>query len=253
MAVTANVTNGQLDPKYTTPTQNRNTSSSTSSGSNLGYDDFLKLLCAEMQYQDPLEPTSNTDYVAQMATFSQLEASLSMKESLSSSYDETQKNAAMSLVGKEVIVTDKDSDSGYYSGKVDYVTYKDGKIQLSINEKMYDYSSIYSVSTDEYYDAIVNASTFSNLVAGLPKMEDLTTTSKTALENIRKLYDGLTDYDKQFISATDYSKFTTCENKMKELLEQEAADTKDDSTDTTEDSQNSKDDSANTTDGSQNT
>ena len=252
MAVTANVTNGQLDPKYTTPTQNRNTSSSTSSGSNLGYDDFLKLLCAEMQYQDPLEPTSNTDYVAQMATFSQLEASLSMKESLSSSYDETQKNAAMSLVGKEVIVTDKDSDSGYYSGKVDYVTYKDGKIQLSINEKMYDYSSIYSVSTDEYYDAIVNASTFSNLVAGLPKMEDLTTTSKTALENIRKLYDGLTDYDKQFISATDYSKSTTYEDKMKELLEQEAADTKDDSTDTTEDSQNAKDDSANTTDGSQN-
>lgn len=96
---------------------------------------ILKLLSAEMQYQDPLEPTSNTDYVAQMATFSQLEATLSMKESMSSSYDQTTKSAALSLVGKEVIVTDKDSASGYYSGKVDYVTYKDGKIQLSINEK----------------------------------------------------------------------------------------------------------------------
>ena len=60
-----------------------------------------------------------------------------MKESMSSSYDQTTKSAALSLVGKEVIVTDKDSASGYYSGKVDYVTYKDGKIQLSINEKMY--------------------------------------------------------------------------------------------------------------------
>ena len=127
-----------------------------------------------MQYQDPLEPTSNTDYVAQMATFSQLEATLSMKESMSSSYDQTTKSAALSLVGKEVIVTDKDSASGYYSGKVDYVTYKDGKIQLSINEKMYDYSSLYSVSTDEYYDAIVNSSTFSSLIAKLPKIEDLT-------------------------------------------------------------------------------
>ena len=95
-----------------------------------------------------------------MATFSQLEATLSMKESMASSNDQTTKSAALSLVGKEVIVTDKDSASGYYSGKVDYVTYKDGKIQLSINEKMYDYSSLYSVSTDEYYDAIVNSSTF---------------------------------------------------------------------------------------------
>ena len=206
MAITANVTNGKLDKTNTTPTQNRKTSSAKASGSNLGYDDFLKLLSAEMQYQDPLEPTSNTDYVAQMATFSQLEATLSMKESMSSSYDQTTKSAALSLVGKEVIVTDKDSASGYYSGKVDYVTYKDGKIQLSINEKMYDYSSLYSVSTDEYYDAIVNSSTFSGLIAKLPKIEDLTIDSKGSIEEARKLYDGLSDYGKQFINASDYSK-----------------------------------------------
>ena len=53
MAITANVTNGKLDKTNTTPTQNRKTSSAKASGSNLGYDDFLKLLSAEMQYQDP--------------------------------------------------------------------------------------------------------------------------------------------------------------------------------------------------------
>ena len=41
-----------------------------------------------------------------------------MKESMASSNDQTTKSAALSLVGKEVIVTDKDSASGYYSGKV---------------------------------------------------------------------------------------------------------------------------------------
>ena len=184
----------------------------------LGYDQFLQILCAEMQYQDPLEPTSNTDYVAQMATFSQLEATLSMKESMSSSYDQTTKSAALSLVGKEVIVTDKDSASGYYSGKVDYVTYKDGKIQLSINEKMYDYSSLYSVSTDEYYDAIVNSSTFSSLIAKLPKIANLTTASKDSIEKARKLYDGLSDYGRQFINASDYSKLQAYEDKLKELI-----------------------------------
>lgn len=35
---------------------------------------FLKLLVAEMQYQDPLEPTSNTEYVSELASFSQIEA-----------------------------------------------------------------------------------------------------------------------------------------------------------------------------------
>lgn len=54
MAITANVTNGKLDKTNTTPTQNRKTSSAKASGSNLGYDDFLKLLSAEMQYQDHL-------------------------------------------------------------------------------------------------------------------------------------------------------------------------------------------------------
>ena len=35
----------------------------------LDVNDFLQLLVAQMQYQDPLEPTDNTQYIAQMATF----------------------------------------------------------------------------------------------------------------------------------------------------------------------------------------
>ena len=42
--------------------------------STLDVNDFLSLLVTEMQYQDPLEPTDNSQYIAQMATFSQVEA-----------------------------------------------------------------------------------------------------------------------------------------------------------------------------------
>ena len=42
-------------------------------GSQLGKDDFLLLLVTQMKYQDPLEPTSNTEYVAQLAQFTELE------------------------------------------------------------------------------------------------------------------------------------------------------------------------------------
>ena len=217
MAVTANVVNGQLDSKYTTPKSS--TKETTAKGANLDYDDFLQLLCAEMQYQDPLEPTSNTDYVAQLATFSQLEATLSMKDSLSSSYTEDQKSAALALVGKEVVVVDKTSDSGYTSGEVDFVTYEDGEIKLSINDKTYSYSDLYSVSTDKYYDAIVNSGTFKGLISSLPKVDDVTLDTKENIEKARNLYDGLTDYEKQFISKDDYSKLIIYEDKIKSLEE----------------------------------
>ena len=44
-----------------------------SSNSQLGKDEFLKLLVTQLQYQDPLNPLSDTDFIAQMAQFSALE------------------------------------------------------------------------------------------------------------------------------------------------------------------------------------
>jgi hypothetical protein len=52
MALIQPVVDGKI-PKDTSTTSKSDTSN------DLGYDQFLQLLCAEMQYQDPLEPTSN--------------------------------------------------------------------------------------------------------------------------------------------------------------------------------------------------
>ncbi|MDE5748719.1 MAG: flagellar hook capping protein, partial [Acetatifactor sp.] len=53
-----------------------------SSESGMDKDAFLQLLVAQMKYQDPLEPTSNTEFVSQYAQFSQVEQLQNMAGSM---------------------------------------------------------------------------------------------------------------------------------------------------------------------------
>lgn len=56
--------------------------SASSSNSALGKDAFLQLLVTQMQYQDPLDPQDNSEYLAQLAQFSALEQMTNVAESL---------------------------------------------------------------------------------------------------------------------------------------------------------------------------
>jgi flagellar basal-body rod modification protein FlgD len=71
----------------------------------LGKDAFLKLLMAQLQNQDPLQPTDGTQFITQLATFSQVEQSVSQSTTLSNIATQLQglSNAnASDLVGKTV-------------------------------------------------------------------------------------------------------------------------------------------------------
>ncbi|WP_120993183.1 flagellar hook assembly protein FlgD [Stutzerimonas urumqiensis] len=86
----------------------KNNTSATSGKSELGKDEFLKLLVAQLNNQDPLSPQENGEFIAQMAQFSTVEGignlNTSMEEILSSSQS-TQALQASSLVGRKVIAT----------------------------------------------------------------------------------------------------------------------------------------------------
>src|ERR1700753_2433855 len=73
----------------------------------LGEQDFLKLLIAQLQNQDPLAPQDNTQFVSQLAQFSSLQAAMGTNTRLDTitSQNQGQANTAVvNLVGKQVTV-----------------------------------------------------------------------------------------------------------------------------------------------------
>lgn len=94
----------------TTSTGSAATKSSASSQTNssdktLGKEDFLKLLVAQLQHQDPLNPMDSTDFTSQLAQFSSLEqlANISSQmKNLLLYQNSIQNTMAVNLIGKDV-------------------------------------------------------------------------------------------------------------------------------------------------------
>lgn len=83
----------------------------------LGEDTFLTLLTTQMQYQDPLDPMSNADFVAQLAQFSSLEELKTLGAGMESLYlvNVSMNNASMvNLLGQNVVAA---SDTIHYDGE----------------------------------------------------------------------------------------------------------------------------------------
>lgn len=114
-------------------------------GSELGKEDFLMLLVTQMQYQDPLDPADNTQYVTQLAQFSELEAMQNLNKTADNS-------VAYGLVGKDVVITHETSvgETTEIQGKVDYVTMQNGEAYVCVNGERYPYSEVSQV-LDSYY------------------------------------------------------------------------------------------------------
>jgi len=88
----------------------------TASSKALGEEDFLKLLVAQLENQDPLEPQSNTEFIAQLATFSSLEQQTVTNDKLDSVLSATvdmQQLAGIDMLGKTVVAQ---SDNFYLNG-----------------------------------------------------------------------------------------------------------------------------------------
>lgn len=139
---------GTFATQSTNATRHSTTSkSSANANSALDKEAFLQLLVAQMQNQDPLEPQDNSQMVAQLAAFSQVEELQNMSNTLNQSQ-------ASDLLGRTVIMKTETAsgESGYIKGVVDYTINEEGKIYLGINGNEYDINDLDTVIDDDFYN-----------------------------------------------------------------------------------------------------
>ena len=100
----------------------------------LDQDMFLKLMLEQLKYQDPLNPMSNQDFLAQQAQFTQLEQLTQLNETIAANNGLTQ---GMDLIGKEVTLMDPDDTTKTITGVVEEAVFYQNGCAVKVNGKEY--------------------------------------------------------------------------------------------------------------------
>ncbi len=107
----------------------------------LGKDDFLKLLMAQMTHQDPTEPMDNSQFIAQMAQFSSLEQMYNVSNGFTKMAQMMQSSEAAGTLGK---VVDLDVEGEKVTGVVEGFTRGENP-QIQVNGNFYNMDYVRAV------------------------------------------------------------------------------------------------------------
>ncbi|MDR1651288.1 MAG: flagellar hook assembly protein FlgD [Synergistaceae bacterium] len=126
----------------------------------LGKEDFLKLLVAQLTHQDPTNPMQDTEFVSQLATYSSLEQQITMNKNLErvvASNNATTAAAAISLIGSVVGFTNDDGE--LQMGQVLFLDIVSGEVNLYLTDGTYvPFSKVEQVGLPTYVDDSGSAS-----------------------------------------------------------------------------------------------
>ncbi|AJQ92710.1 flagellar hook assembly protein FlgD [Gynuella sunshinyii] len=105
------------------------TESSTLNQSTLGQEDLFKILLTQLNYQDPLKPMDNQEFIAQLAQFTSLEQARESNEKLGQLIQAQSVGHAISLLNHDIQVS---LESGSAVGKVTAINFSDGRPLFTI-------------------------------------------------------------------------------------------------------------------------
>jgi len=110
--------------------------------------DYMKLLVAQLQNQNPLEPMDNNQMASQLTEFSQLEHLESLNSNFASVLKNAERGYATSLVGKEIsfVGETEAGDRDVMNGVVEQIYNNvDGRIMLLVGNNIVDLEGVISV------------------------------------------------------------------------------------------------------------
>ena len=126
-------------------------------GDELGKYDFLKLLVAQLQHQDPLEPMDNNEFMTQMTAMSQLE----QIQNLNTNFEEMMTSQGLiyssQLIGQTVKAIDQTTRS-VIEGTVGQVSVEDGEVKVQVGDTTVALKDIISVTPLTSSNSILQAS-----------------------------------------------------------------------------------------------
>jgi flagellar basal-body rod modification protein FlgD len=135
-----------ITPSVTSPTASSPTAASSPASSaslGLGQGDFLKLLTTQLQYQNPLDPMSGSDFTAQLAQFSSLEGIQQLNTSFGNMMLLQSVTQGANLIGRQVTYG---AGAASTQGKVDSVQVSGGQLVLMVAGNSVPLSQVQSVS-----------------------------------------------------------------------------------------------------------
>ena len=133
---------GSLTPA--TPATTSTTGTSGSGGSSLDQDTFLKLLVAQLKYQDPSKPTDSSQFLAQTAQFTLVEKMEALAKSQEQLVTTSELSSATALVGTRVTYLQEGVSA---SGTVTGVSISNGVPTLLVGDKKVELSQVSKVET----------------------------------------------------------------------------------------------------------
>jgi flagellar basal-body rod modification protein FlgD len=95
----------------------------------LEFQSLLRIILTQLTYQDPLKPLDNTEFVSQLAQFSQLQQSQSLNDQVTSLLSAQSATQATGLLGRTVDIS---AGQGTLSGKVDSVAFTSGQPTITL-------------------------------------------------------------------------------------------------------------------------
>ncbi|GAX90528.1 flagellar hook assembly protein FlgD [Effusibacillus lacus] len=129
---------------YGASSSNSTAATKSTGNSALGKDEFLKILLTQLQYQDPMSPMQDKDFIAQMAQFSALEQMTNMAAGFEKLQKVNSLGAAFNLLG--TTVTYRNSDGNDVTGTVTGAEMKDGVMKVKVGEAFVDLLDIVKVT-----------------------------------------------------------------------------------------------------------